>query len=193
MNTKTAPAGPQGTIATTGLALLVAATLAVVVVDQVAKAAIRHTMSVCSAPPVRLCDHHGLIGPIGLLRTENADSAFGLFSGSWGLLALVVFALAIMAAQLKAVSPSRWLTVAIALQLGGLLANAADRLLYGVVTDFIDIRIGDADKGLVLNPADIGLAIGGLMFLIALDRRLGRAGDVWHPSFLSTCNAWFSR
>jgi signal peptidase II len=145
------------------------------VVDQLTKTVVRAGMNICSAPPVSLCDHRGLFGPIGLLRTENAGSAFGLIDGNWGLLALLLLALSIMAGELKALSISRWMIVSVALQMGGLLANLADRLLHGAVTDFIDLRIGMAEKGLVLNPADIALAIGGAMFFLALHRRLDRA------------------
>ena len=45
------------------------------------------------------------------------------------------------------------------------------------MTDFIDLRIGLADKGLVLNPADIGLAVGGLLFAQILIGSLARTSD----------------
>ena len=173
---KTNRSASEGGAARARIVLLVAVMIGVVALDQLAKGLVRANMNLCSAPPVSLCDHLGLVGPIGLLRTENSGSAFGFIDGPRGLLALLLLAVLIMAAELKALSISPWIALAVALQIGGLLANLADRLLYGAVTDFIDFRIGNADKGLVLNPADIALALGGLMFLAALHRRLDRAG-----------------
>ncbi len=139
----------------------------VVLLDQGAKFAVREHLSLCYRPPVSECDRVALVGPLGLLRTDNADSAFGLIEGSW-LALLLVLALALgfwQVATVRARDPrlTRLLAVSIGLQLGGALGNLTDRLLLGTVTDFIDLRVGGPDKGLVLNPADLALGAGALV------------------------------
>jgi signal peptidase II len=153
-----------------GLKSLVSATALtaglVVVLDQVAKFAIRAHLEVCSGPPVEACDRIALVGPLGLLRTENPDSAFGLVDGRW-LALLLLFAIALLVSLAIVTAPNTGrdtglLAVSVGLQFGGLLGNLADRILVGSVTDFIDLRSG-TDKGLVLNPADLALVAGGLL------------------------------
>ena len=141
----------------------------VVLLDQGAKFAVRDHLSLCSGPPVSECDRVALVGPLGLLRTDNADSAFGLIEGSW-LALLLVLALALVFWQIATVRArdprlSRLLAVSIGLQLGGALGNLTDRLLLGTVTDFIDLRVGGADQGLVLNPADLAIGAGALILM----------------------------
>jgi lipoprotein signal peptidase len=156
-------------------AVLAASTIVVFAVDQIAKAIIRHELTLCSAPPVRLCDRVSIAEPLGLLRTENGDGAFGLLAGSAiGPVMIVLIGILLWHAARLRWSPL--LAVSLGLQLGGLLANLADRALFGVVTDFIDLRFGVADQGLVLNPADIGLAVGGVIFAIVLSRAAGELG-----------------
>jgi lipoprotein signal peptidase len=133
-------------------------------------------LTVCSAPPVSLCDHVSIVGPLGLLRTENGDGAFGLLAGA----AIGPVLIALLGVLLWRTARLRWtplLALAIGLQFGGLVANLADRALFGVVTDFIDLRVGLADKGVVLNPADIGLAVGGVLFAIVISRGVQHRPD----------------
>jgi signal peptidase II len=155
-------AGPKALI---GVVTITAGLVALL--DQAAKFAIRGHLAVCFGPPVSACDRVALVGPLGLLRTENPDSAFGLIDGgSLGL--LLVLAIALLASQgaiVRARSGGRamgHLAVSVGLQLGGLIGNLADRVLIGRVTDFIDLRSG-TDQGLTLNPADIALVAGGLI------------------------------
>lgn len=141
----------------------------VALLDQAAKFAVREHLSLCYRPPVSQCDRVALVGPLGLLRTDNADSAFGLIEGSW-LALLLVLAVGLVGWQVATVRArdprlSRLLAVSIGLQVGGVLGNLTDRLLFGTVTDFIDLRVGGADKGLVLNPADLALGAGALILM----------------------------
>jgi signal peptidase II len=50
--------------------------------------------------------------------------------------------------------------LAFALILGGALGNLIDRLAYGEVIDFIEIRFGSMRWPFVFNLADVGLTIG---------------------------------
>ena len=143
----------------------------VLAVDQISKSVVRHELSVCSAPPVSLCDRWSIAGPLGVLRTENGDGAFGLLPGGLigPLLLLVIATLWVLARHL----PDRPLVgIAAGLVLGGTVANLVDRAMFGVVTDFIDLRWGSADRGVVINPADVALAVGGVILALMIDRAL---------------------
>ena len=108
-----------------------------------------------------------IVGPLGLLRTDNADSALGLVDGNWLWLPLVLaVVLVVWQTTTVATGCTRFLpalAASVGLQVGGLVANLVDRFVFGTVTDFIDLRVGSADQGLVLNPADLGLGAGALL------------------------------
>ena len=161
--------GPPMNVPKAPRAVLAATAAVIFAIDQVAKVIIRHELTPCSAPPVSLCDRVSIVGPLGLLRTDNGDAAFGLLAGK----AIGPVLIALLGVVVWRLARLRWtplLALAIGLQLGGLVANLADRALFGAVTDFIDLRVGVADKGVVLNPADVGLAVGGVLFAIVLSR-----------------------
>jgi lipoprotein signal peptidase len=145
---------------------------AVVLVDQTTKAIVRAVMTVCPDMPLAPCDRIAIFGPLGILRTDNGASAFGL-SGTSSVIPLVALALVLLAAQARMAKPARLLVVGLGLQVGGLAANVADRLLYGAVTDFIHLQIGLLGQGPVGNPADVALVIGGAAATVALYRAVG--------------------
>ncbi len=162
------------------LSAVLAAMGAVLAADQVAKAIIRHELTLCSAPPVSLCDRISIAGPFGLLRTENGDGAFGLLAGET-IGPVMIVLLGIFLWQVARLPKTPLLGLAGGLVLGGWLANIADRAAFGVVTDFIDLRWGLADKGVVLNPADIGLAAGGLILAVLLYRSAAPSDGIRQP------------
>jgi signal peptidase II len=150
--------------------------LVVVLVDQVTKTLARLNLDLCDGPPGTPCDRLALIGPLGLQRTENPASALGLL-GEPLVGPLLVIALVILAIQARMAHHSLLLAVAVGLELGGLVANVADRVAFGAVTDFIHIAT-DGDRGLILNPADVALAIGAILLTrAALARRRPAAAD----------------
>lgn len=160
--------------------ILAATTSFVVAMDQITKSIVRHELNVCSSPPVALCDRRSIAGPLGLLRTENGDGAFGLLAGE-AIGPVLVVLLGFLLGWVARLSKTRSFGLGAGLVLGGLLANLADRASFGVVTDFIDLRWGLADQGLVLNPADIALAGGGLILAILLYRDAARFDRVAMP------------
>ena len=108
--------------------------------------------------------------PWGFLRIShigNTGAAFGLMQGSgWFLLAATVAA----AVSLAYVAvKDRRLSLPLGLVFGGALGNAADRLVFGHVTDFLDLVIWP-----VFNLADCFIAAGVIIFLFAAWRN-GRA------------------
>lgn len=134
-----------------GIALLVA------VVDQVSKAAVRRGAVSLSVD--------------GLLRvrmTENTGAAFSMFSGS-GLMLTVLTALLIALvtgwlvarpeSQPKAARIGLWMIV------GGGLGNLYDRIVYGAVTDFIEVLFV---RFAVFNLADAAICTGAFLAAVAL-------------------------
>jgi signal peptidase II len=100
----------------------------------------------------------------------NTGSAFGLFhsqSGARVLLSLVgIIAVGAMLWMVrKARDHQRALLWALGLVAGGAVGNLADRIYFGVVTDFVLWRYKTTEWP-VFNVADVALVIGvGLMFL----------------------------
>ena len=67
---------------------------------------------------------------------------------------------------LKLSKQERWLKCALCLILGGALANAWDRILYGYVIDFISFHLHDWYFA-IFNVADSAISIGAGMILIS--------------------------
>lgn len=105
-----------------------------------------------------------LFGPLSLTHTTNSGIAFGLFPGRASLVAL--FGLVAVAAMI--VSFARLgaddgrLAVPIGLLLGGTIGNLLDRLRFGRVTDFVELRFWPA-----FNLADV-FVVGGTALLLVL-------------------------
>ncbi len=102
-----------------------------------------------------------------LTRVNNTGAAFGLFRDSRILLAvtsaLCVTLLCVMIIRRQ----SNLSFVASSMILGGALGNLYDRLSYGYVVDFLDLRIWP-----VFNIADSAISIGiGLVLLDLLLKR----------------------
>lgn len=108
-----------------------------------------------------------LIGDLLWLRmVHNRGAAFGV-----GQNASYLFALAAVAVALGIIYYSRKLTsahwivrVALGLELGGAIGNLVDRLRYGYVVDFIDVRVWPY----VFNVSDAAITIGVVLLLISL-------------------------
>lgn len=59
---------------------------------------------------------------------------------------------------------ARWMNISLCLILGGALANAWDRILYGYVIDFLSFHIGGWHFA-IFNTADSAISIGAAMML----------------------------
>ncbi|MDB5430379.1 MAG: lspA [Caulobacter sp.] len=114
-----------------------------------------------------------LIGPLQLTLVQNPGVSFGLFraDADWGRWALAAFsggvALFLGIWALRVTRPL--LAVALGLVMGGAVGNLIDRVRWGTVVDFIDIR------GLmfpwVFNIADSAITIGVVFLLLDSLRR----------------------
>lgn len=110
-----------------------------------------------------------LPGPVDLTMVWNKGMSFGLLSGhaEWarwlltGFSTLVVVALAIWAR--KTVKPL--MAIGLGLIIGGAIGNnLIDRVIYGAVADFIDVRA--LYFPWIFNVADAGISVGVAFLLL---------------------------
>jgi signal peptidase II len=151
----------------------------VVIVDQVLKAFARGQLAACILPQLSSCEQEGLVGPVRLIRLQNAGSALGFLQGLWIWVLIAVLGLVILPFIGRRVAGmGRMATLALGLQVGGALANLLDRTLMGSVTDFIDVGLG-----VVFNPADVALMLGAFMLGIPFAIR------AWSPASAGPADA----
>jgi signal peptidase II len=111
---------------------------------------------------------------VTIVHSQNPGIAFGVFSDSpsrWLEVALVAGAAAVLALLI-------WLLVSgraggtlaragVALMAGGAAGNVLDRLMHGMVTDFVEVRLGHYIWP-AFNVADSALSVGAALILIEL-------------------------
>ncbi len=111
-----------------------------------------------------------------ITRASNTGAAFGMFRGGGAF--FVVVAVIIIAAMLyyayRMEEQSTLLSIALGLELGGAMGNLLDRILFGQVTDFIDVKLWPRyNLWPTFNLADAAITIGVLLmayvFLTAED------------------------
>ena len=139
--------------------------LAVLIVDQVTKALVRHGIDVG--------DSDGVLPGVDLVHVRNDGVAFGALAGG-GLVVAVVIAAAIGALLVyfatHADRPLIWLPTG--MLAGGALGNIIDRVREGSVTDFIKLPLWPA-----FNVADMCITFGVLILLYVIERPAGEATD----------------
>lgn len=136
--------------------LLLLSASAVVLLDQVSKFYLRNLL----APGESITLIKGILY---LTRVENKGAAFGLLAGRQTLF-IVITLLSIgliLLYYFRAGEPYRIFNVALGLELGGAVANLVDRLRFGQVTDFINVRIWP-----VFNVADSAIVVGVLLLVV---------------------------
>jgi signal peptidase II len=112
-------------------------------------------------------------GYLRLSYWENSGVAFGLFdavASVWKpyiLAALAVVAVVVIVVYSAYVPPERkLLRVSLAIIIGGILGNLADRIVRGYVIDFIDFHVYDTFHWPTFNVADSAITIGIALLLI---------------------------
>ncbi|HEX2193955.1 MAG TPA: signal peptidase II [Candidatus Limnocylindria bacterium] len=138
------------------LAVLGVTAAALVIADQVSKAAIESGLGVGERVAV--------LGDLVILwHVRNSGAAFSLFQfeGSLVLFYVVhVLALGMVAWFQRAFQGrSLWLHATLGLLLGGSIGNLIDRVRQGYVTDFMSVGFGDA-RFPTWNVADAGITVG---------------------------------
>ena len=152
------------------LAALGLTSVAVVVADQLSKAAVVGALGVGERAEV--------IGDFVLLwHIRNTGAAVSLlqFEGSLVLFyAVHVVALGMVAWFHRSFQGrSSWLHIMLGLLLGGSIGNLIDRIRQGYVTDFISVGIGDV-RFPTWNIADAGITVGIVLlvgYLVFLEPR----------------------
>jgi signal peptidase II len=113
-------------------------------------------------------------GFFDIVHTQNTGIAFGLFANStseWRtaiLIALSGAALLLVAGMLWSSNRMDRLSVAgLALILGGAMGNVFDRIVWGRVTDFLELYVGNLHWP-TFNVADSAIVIGSGLLLVEL-------------------------
>ena len=108
---------------------------------------------------------HRLFGPLSLTHTTNSGIAFGLFPTRTSLVALIgliaVGAMVIFFARIG--GDDLRLAPVFGLLAGGTVGNLLDRLRFGRVTDFVELRFWPA-----FNLADVFIVSGVVLLMLIL-------------------------
>jgi signal peptidase II len=141
-----------------------AAAMAVVVLDQLSKAAVRGYFAGHAAG-----EHENVTSFFNIVLIYNRGMSFGLFNGAGGLNALLftLVAAAIVTVLIYWLSrtESPLLAVAIGLIIGGAIGNVIDRIRLGAVVDFLDFHAGSWHWP-AFNIADSAICIGVAVMLL---------------------------
>ena len=114
---------------------------------------------------------------VNLIVVWNRGISYGLFQqhtdlGRWILIVVSILAAIALSAWIRRTG-GRVLAASLGLIVGGAIGNVIDRLAYGAVFDFIQLRIGDW-SWYVFNVADAAIVAGvvGLLYdSFVLERR----------------------
>ena len=117
---------------------------------------------------------------VTITHVSNTGAAFGLFRDYGLLFAIVALVVVVGILVFYRYLPAGqlWLRVSLGLQLGGALGNLLDRVLFGSVVDFIDIKFWP-----VWNVADMAIVSGvallafHLLFVEREDEQTAEASD----------------
>ncbi len=133
--------------------------LAVLILDQLSKAWIIGAFEPGAGWPV---PDAGVGRFLRLVHVHNTGVAFGMFQGNNAIFVVVVLLIVagLVAYQHRLPPDERWLSVALGLQVGGALGNLVDRLRWGHVTDFLDVRWEGVFHWPTFNVADTCVFIG---------------------------------
>lgn len=109
-------------------------------------------------------------GWLYLTSHRNAGAAFGMLQGQrWLFIVVTVVVAGVIVYTLWRMRRERFLCWSLALILGGAVGNLTDRIRFGEVVDFIDVRIFSFHYP-IFNVADSAVVIGGILLAIALWR-----------------------
>jgi len=140
--------------------IFAALAIGVVVVDQLAKAAVTSALSPGESIQV-IGDY------LRIVFGQNTGALFGLFQDNavmFGVVSIVVIGLIVLYEARS--GTSLYLTITLGLLLGGAIGNMLDRLRLGYVVDFVDAGIGST-RFYTFNVADSAISLAILLLLIA--------------------------
>jgi signal peptidase II len=155
-------ADPAGRVRRPWLAAVLVA-IVVVVVDQLAKSAVRSSIT----PG----DERRFLPGVQLVDTRNHGVAFGFLPGSHvGVTILIAVALLVLLVYFARHRDRALIWLPTGMLVGGAIGNVADRVRSGSVTDFIKLPLGWPP----FNLADLSITLGILVLFVVVDRGRGR-------------------
>ena len=133
---------------------------AILIADQITKSLVMRSMTLNQSISI-------IPNFFGLTYVHNYGAAFGLFAHRTGFFILIAVAVVIFILVFMVRIPGEHtlMRVALALQLGGALGNLMDRLRFGYVVDFMELRYLP-----IFNIADMAIVFGIGLLVIDLLR-----------------------
>ena len=147
----------------------------IVVLDQITKALVMHTMHLHESIPI-------IAGFFNLTYIRNPGAAFGMFATTNSAFRLIffagtsIFALGLLGTIFYRMHPADVCgQLSVSAIFGGAIGNLLDRLQYGEVVDFLDFYMGGYHWP-AFNVADSAITIGvvSLLILFATDNKRER-------------------
>ena len=154
----------QGSGWRAGLFLIIAAF--VVALDQISKLWVKSNFNLNEMVPI--------VGCLSLTHVRNTGSAFGLFANQAFLLTLVAIVglVAILLVYRYLSRISLLSSFALGLIFGGAVGNLIDRVRFGYVIDFIDVRLWRDVHWPSFNVADSAITVGAIVLVVFIFRML---------------------
>jgi signal peptidase II len=135
----------------------------VLVLDQLAKHAVRHS--------IVAGEERRFLPGVELVNTRNHGVAFGFLPGSQtGVTILIGLALAVLLVYFALHLGNRLIWLPTGMLIGGALGNIIDRLKDGSVTDFIKLPLGWPP----FNLADASITLGIIVLFFVIDHARAR-------------------
>ncbi len=133
--------------------------LLILLADQVAKILVRENLAEGESVPQE--------GFFRITHLTNNGIIFGLDAPQVVSLALPLVVVTVAIFLYFRYGPfDGWLiNWAVALFLGGSLGNLLDRIIFGHVTDFVDVRIWNSFHWPAFNLADVAILLGAVLFI----------------------------
>ncbi|GEC91052.1 signal peptidase II [Brevibacillus agri] len=127
-----------------------------VCIDQAAKFVVKNYMELGETIPL-------IQGIFHLTSHRNPGAAWGIMAGQrWLLITIAIVVVAAGSIYAKKIT-NRMQQFGLGLFLGGALGNVVDRVFYGEVVDFFDIRFINYP---IFNTADTAIVIGGVILAV---------------------------
>jgi len=127
------------------------ALIGTILLDQATKYLLRHRVAGYTTDLIP--------GLIRITPTTNTGAAFGILQNSSLLLSIAsIIIIGILLYVFRDLAAHPWASIFTGAVIGGAIGNLVDRLLYGAVTDFIDLRFWPA----TFNLADLAITIGAI-------------------------------
>ncbi len=141
---------------------ITAIVLSVVMLDQATKHMISANLTVY--------DSREILPFLHIVHVRNIGAAFGMFKGL-GKTFFIILSASAIAFIIYLLVRKTYNTIGLSLILGGAIGNLIDRLVYGMVIDFIDFSVGTFHWP-AFNIADSSLTIGiGIILLSHLFKK----------------------